>query len=112
MAHVRQSRPDSGLGFEVKVLKTLQVVPSTLASGLGIKNVQRLRGGLVFKAHRLCVSLNSRLESNEEEKKVPRGTLQTRRSADLRGTPLQQACGSGVPLIIDDKVDSDQKVVN
>ena len=25
------------------------------------------RGGLVFKAHRLCVSLNSRLESNEEE---------------------------------------------
>ena len=25
------------------------------------------RGGLVFKAHRLCVSLNSRLESNKEE---------------------------------------------
>ena len=31
-------------------------------------NVQRFRGGLVFKAHRLCVSLNSRLESNQEEK--------------------------------------------
>ena len=30
-------------------------------------NVQRFRGGLVFKAHRLCVSLNSRLESNKEE---------------------------------------------
>jgi len=29
--------------------------------------VQRFRGGLVFKAHRLCVSLNSRLESNKEE---------------------------------------------
>ena len=29
----------------------------------------RFRGGLVFKAHRLCVSLNSRLESNKEEKK-------------------------------------------
>ena len=28
-------------------------------------NVQRFRGGLVFKAHRLCVSLNSRLESNK-----------------------------------------------
>jgi len=27
------------------------------------------RGGLVFKAHRLCVSINSRLESNKEEKK-------------------------------------------
>ena len=31
------------------------------------RNVQRFRGGLVFKAQRLCVSLNSRLESNEEE---------------------------------------------
>ena len=31
------------------------------------------RGGFVFKAHRLCVSLNSRLESDkeEEEKKGP-----------------------------------------
>ena len=27
----------------------------------------RFRGGLVFKAHRLCVSLNSRLESDKEE---------------------------------------------
>ena len=31
--------------------------------------MERFRGGLVFKAHRLCVSLNSRLESNKEEKK-------------------------------------------
>jgi len=31
-------------------------------------NVQRFRGGLVFKAHRLCAALNSRLESNKEEK--------------------------------------------
>ena len=31
------------------------------------RNVQRFRGGLVFKAHRLCVSLNARLESNKEE---------------------------------------------
>ena len=29
--------------------------------------MQRFRGGLEFKAHRLCVSLNSRLESNKEE---------------------------------------------
>ena len=29
----------------------------------------RFRGGLVFKAHRLCVALNSRLQSNEEEEK-------------------------------------------
>jgi len=32
-------------------------------------NVQRFRGGLVFKAHRLCVSLNSRLETKKEEEK-------------------------------------------
>ena len=29
--------------------------------------MKRFRGGLVFKAHRLFVSLNSRLESNKEE---------------------------------------------
>ena len=29
--------------------------------------MQRFRGGLVFKAHKLCVSLNPRLESNTEE---------------------------------------------
>jgi len=29
----------------------------------------RFRGGLVFKAHRLCVSLNFRIESNKEEEK-------------------------------------------
>ena len=32
-------------------------------------NVRRFRGGLVFKAHRLCVSLSSRIESNNEEEK-------------------------------------------
>ena len=34
-----------------------------------LRNVQRFRGGLVFKAHRLWVSLNSRLERNTEEEK-------------------------------------------
>jgi len=33
-------------------------------------NVQRFRGGLVYKAHRLCVSPNSGLESNKEEEEV------------------------------------------
>jgi len=32
-----------------------------------LRNAKRFRGGLVFKARRLCVSLNSRLESNKEE---------------------------------------------
>ena len=34
-------------------------------------NVQRFRSGLVSKAHRLCVSLNSRLESNREKEEKP-----------------------------------------
>ena len=38
-------------------------------------NVQWFRGGLVLKAHRFCVSLNSRLESNKEEEKEGRGRL-------------------------------------
>ena len=29
--------------------------------------MQRFRGWLVLKAHRLCLSLNSRLDSNKEE---------------------------------------------
>jgi len=33
MAHIRQSRPDSGLGFHVKVVETFNVVPSSLGSG-------------------------------------------------------------------------------
>ena len=35
--------------------------------------VQGLRGGLVLKAHRHCVSLNSRLESNKVKEKGCRG---------------------------------------
>ena len=38
------------------------------------EDVQRFRGGLVFKADRLCVSLNSRLESNNEEEEEGWGT--------------------------------------
>ena len=41
------------------------------------RNVQRFRGGLVSQAHRLCVSLNSRLESNKEEKKKTERALRT-----------------------------------
>ena len=34
VAHVRQSRPDSGLDFTAHVLDTVLVVPSSLGSGL------------------------------------------------------------------------------
>ena len=33
MAHIRQSRSDSGLGVQMKVLRTLSVVPSSLGNG-------------------------------------------------------------------------------
>jgi hypothetical protein len=39
--------------------------------GLLHRNVQRFRGGLVFKAHRLCASIRSRPESNKEEERGP-----------------------------------------
>jgi len=37
--------------------------------GLIHRNVQRFRGGLVLKNHRLCVSLNSTLERNKKERR-------------------------------------------
>ena len=35
MTHMRQSRPDSGLGFQVNGLMAVQVVPFLLGSGEG-----------------------------------------------------------------------------
>ena len=34
VAHIRQSKPDFGLGFQVKVLESFTVVPSSLGRGL------------------------------------------------------------------------------
>jgi hypothetical protein len=36
VAHTRQSSPDPGLDFEVKILKTFRVVAFSLKSGLGL----------------------------------------------------------------------------
>jgi len=43
MAQITQSRPDFGLGFQVKVLKKCCVIPSSLGSSLG---TYRVREGL------------------------------------------------------------------
>ena len=48
-------------------VRSLAVFTDWLFKDVLHRNVQRFRGGLVFKAHRLFVSLNSRLESNKEE---------------------------------------------
>ena len=56
-------------GWLLSVMETLISVIGTHASVMEtpVRDMQRSRGGLVFKAHRLCVSLNSRLESTQEE---------------------------------------------
>jgi len=68
-------------------------------------NVQWFRGRLVFKAHRLCVSLNSRLESNKEEKKRSPGgarccgtALGTNKPAEARLWPRREPVSVPKPL--------------
>jgi len=77
MEHIGQSGPGSGLGFQVQILQTFYAVGSWLGSGPWHlhRNVPRFRGGLVFKADSLCVSLNSRLGSNKEEEEKDRGVV-------------------------------------
>ena len=48
---------------------------------------ERFRGGLVSKAHRLCVSLNSRRESNKEADESPGGyPRRSQRASNACGT--------------------------
>ena len=65
------------------------------------RNVQRFRDGLASQAHRLCVSLNSRLASKEEEKEarcheasklVPSGQVALKRvdERDARGLQISR----------------------
>ena len=51
------------------------------------QHLQRFRGGLVFKAHRRCVSLNSRLESNTEEETPASITRERSLSKEKRLNP-------------------------
>jgi len=89
VAHVRQFRPDSGLGFRVTVLQTLNVLPlrsevesvrdvalitasmvesrTKVRRKVGLhRNLQRFGGGLVVKAHKFWVSLKSRLDRDKK----------------------------------------------
>jgi len=63
--------------------------------------VQRFRGGLVLKAHKLCVSLNSRLGSNKEEERrgwgVPApGEVGHEMNIDLEARLLQQPANAKI----------------
>ena len=69
------------------------------------RNVKRFRGGLVSEAHRLCGSLNSRLESNKEEEdsscrcRARREHL-TRFKISLLGTWLRPRPKSGLDCLV------------
>ena len=56
-------------GRDICAAVSIPVLGDGIRAPLLHRNVQRFRGGHVFKAHRRCVSLNSRLESNKEEEK-------------------------------------------
>jgi len=65
--------------------------------------VQWCRGGLVFKAHRLCVSHNSGLERNKEEDRVPEEEEdegpEGEREADEHGVPERRHYGRVRPRL-------------
>ena len=46
MAHIRQSRPNSGLGFHVKVVKPFKAFPSSLGSGFRAVFAQKRSGAV------------------------------------------------------------------
>jgi len=75
MAHIRQSRPDFGLGFQLKVRKPFSVVPSSLGSGPG----------------RFCsrtVSKHGALSTSDRLRDLSgRGAT---RAEDAHGTPTQR----------------------
>ena len=54
MAHVTQSRPDFGLGFQVKILNPFEVIPSSLGSGQSdVNGAGVARGGVQgYLAHK------------------------------------------------------------
>jgi len=58
----------------------------------GAPGGRRFRGGLVFKAHRLCASLNSRLESNEEREDLGAYGLMALGERDAELAPVPAPC--------------------
>ena len=62
MPQLRQPRPDSGLGFQVKVLHTFQVVPASLGTGrrfiiFGFDSDVRSRAGGLAMCDFFCACL-------------------------------------------------------
>ena len=55
------------LGTDLQSPLVDELVPGQMRSNQRVQN--RFRGGLAFKAHRICVSLSSRFESIKEEER-------------------------------------------
>ena len=66
---IRQPRPDSGLGFQVNILKTVLVVPSPLASGLD--NSAREGGRQVAASDSQVMAPGDALVSGKVDARLP-----------------------------------------
>ena len=77
MPHIRQSRPNYGRVFQVKVLKTMQVVPSSLGSGHFIWarqfGVHSSVDGCALRATRVDLGMVGPPEKSEVEGSPPGG---------------------------------------
>ena len=78
VAHIRQSRPDSGLGFQVKGSKPLYVAPSSLGSGRP--------EDLVFNADRVLYhsTLGSRVIKKKKKEDLSSAWRAQAHAPDLR----------------------------
>ena len=63
----RSAKASASPSSPAPATSTSGICPPHTPRSLLHRNVQRFRGGLAFKAHRRCASLNSGLESNKEE---------------------------------------------
>jgi hypothetical protein len=72
MGLIKAAVKEKGLGLSLLGEDGVEVVTPEHDRGVLVSHWLQnywFRGGLVFKAHRLCVSLNPRLESDKAEEK-------------------------------------------
>ena len=101
MEHMRQSRPDSGLSFQVNVHKPLEVEPASLGSGSACNRVHRLvrghlscpGGGGESTVH-VAVGASERERERGREKEREREREREREGGRDRGRG--KACNPGI----------------
>ena len=97
--YVRSCVPTYHVVLLLRIPRVRTCVHSYLRTTLAKVHRVRFRGGLVFEAHRLCASLDSRLESNNKEEKRCTRAPQSRRaqavSSRLLSSPLVSSLSPG-----------------